>query len=88
MLADTLIIFCCKLGLPLVSKLTSISPLSPGLIAMFLGYLGTVHPQLPTASTIYKSFSPVLVKLKIVFAISPSFTFPKSWNILSKVISA
>ena len=78
MLAETLIIFCCKLGLPLVSKFTSISPFSPGLIGIFLGYSGTVQPQLPTASTIYKSFSPVLVNENIVFAISPSFTLPKS----------
>ena len=86
--ADILTIFCCKFGLPVVSKFTSISPVSPGLIAIFFGYLGTVQPQLPLASTIYKSFWLVFVKVKNVLTIWPSLIFPKSWKILSKVISA
>merc|ERR1712146_368320 len=87
-LAEIVTVFCCILGLLFESKLTKISPEAPGAMGVFLGYLGTVQPQLPLASTIIKSVLPVLVKVKVVWTVSPSLMVPKSCRVLSNAIAA
>jgi len=64
------------------SNFTLISLVSPGAIGVFLGYSGTVHPQLPRASKIIRSLFPVFVKAKDVSTTSPSFMVPKSCSAL------
>ena len=86
MFAESVTDFCCIPGLLLESKLTIIFPEAPGAIGVFLGYCGTVQPQLPRASTIIKSSWPVFVKLNSVVTVSPSLMVPKSCSVLSKVI--
>ena len=80
-------VFCCLFGLPFVLNLTLTSPVSPGLIGAF-GQTGTVQPQVACAFVITKSVLPEFVTLKTVSTISPSFTVPKSYTCLSKVIEA
>lgn len=50
-------------------------------------YSGTVHPQLPFASTIIKSASPVFLKLNTCSTLSPSLIVPKSNSFSSNVIT-
>src|SRR5690606_9535778 len=47
-------------------NLTNSSPVSPGAIGVFLGYWGTVQPQLLVALVMINGASPVLVNLNMV----------------------
>jgi len=77
----------CLLGLPAVLKLASTSAESPGFIGS-LGHTGTVHPQDGCTLDIIKSVLPELVTTYFASTITPSFTVPKSYSVISNLISA
>src|SRR5690606_3222027 len=72
---------------PAPLNFTNISPLSPGAMGVFLGYCGTVQPQLLVALVMINGPSPVFVNLKMVSWGAPCSMVPKSCSFLSKVIT-
>ena len=77
----------CLFGLPAVLKLANTSAESPGLIGVF-GQTGTVQPQEGWTLEITRSVFPELVTINFASTISPSFTVPKSYSVISNCISA
>ena len=59
----------------LVSYLTSISPLFPGIIGV-VGFLGTVHPQLDFTFETIKGAFPVFLNLKMRTPLDPFSIVP------------
>src|SRR5690606_21236304 len=64
-------------------NLTNNSPLSPGAIGVFLGYWGTVQPQLLVALVMIRGASPVLVNLNTVSWGAFCAMLPKSCSVFS-----
>ena len=78
-------VLCCLPDLFAELKETLIFPDVPGFIYC-VWYSWMVHPQEPYAFEINESVLPVLLKSKTYDTLSPSFSSPKSWSLLSNSI--